>query len=120
MAKDGVSKYSLALVKRGSPVPHGILGGVSKYSLALVKPVGSTLKIPQRINTLIFILAIAFIWGLKTGEYLLEQGHQITIKHLKTRKAKLVSICRLGLDHIKYKLLNFLSLFEELKLLSCT
>ena len=78
------------------------------------------LKIPDRINTLIFILAIAFIWCLKTGEHLLENGHQIPIKQLKKRKARLVSIFRLGLDHIKHKLLNFLSLFVEIKFLSCT
>lgn len=74
----------------------------------------------ERINTLIFVLAIAFIWALKTGEFLLEQGHQIPIKDLKKRKAKLVSIFRLGLDFIKHKLLNFLSLFLEIGLLSCT
>jgi len=74
----------------------------------------------DRINTLIFILAIAFIWALKTGEFLLEEGHKIPIKQLKNRKAKLVSIFRFGLDYIKHKLLNFLSLFNEIRLLSCT
>jgi len=74
----------------------------------------------ERIDTLIFVLAIAFIWAFKTGENLLAKGHQIPIKHLKKRKAKLVSIFRLGLDHIKYKLLNFLSVFLEIRLLSCT
>jgi len=74
----------------------------------------------ERINTLIFILALAFIWALKTGEFLLEKGHQIPIKQLKNRRAKLVSIFRLGLDYIKHKLLNFLSLFNEIGLLSCT
>lgn len=74
----------------------------------------------ERINTLIFILAIAFIWALKTGEVLLDQGHQIPVKQLKNRRAKLFSIFRLGLDYIKHKLLNFLSLFTEIGLLSCT
>lgn len=74
----------------------------------------------ERINTLVFILAIAFIWALKTGEILLEKGHQIPIKNLKTRKARLLSIFRVGLDFIKHKLLNFLSLFNQIGLLSCT
>lgn len=74
----------------------------------------------ERINTLIFILALAFIWALKTGEMLLEKGHQIHIKYFKKRRAKLISIFRLGLDHIKHKLLNFLSLFDEIHFLSCT
>lgn len=74
----------------------------------------------ERINTLIYILAIAFIWALKTGEYLLEKGHQIPIKQLEKRRTKLFSIFRIGLDYIKHKLLNFLSLFNEIGLLSCT
>lgn len=74
----------------------------------------------ERINTLIYILAIAFIWALRTGEFLLEKGHQIPLKTLKKRKAKLFSIFRIGLDYIKHKLLNFLSLFFEIQLLSCT
>lgn len=80
-------------------------------------------KLP-RINTLIFILAIAFIWALKTGEYQIENGHQIPIKHFsnqgENRRAKLFSIFRIGLDHLKERLLNFLNLNQEIKLLSCT
>ena len=78
----------------------------------------------ERINTLIYILAIAFIWALKTGEYLLDKGHQIPIKQLEKRKARLYSIFRIGLDYIKTKLLNFLSmdinLYYQIGLLSCT
>jgi len=74
----------------------------------------------NRINTLIYILAIAFIWAMIVGENLIDQGHQIPIKQLKKRKAKLISIFRCGLDYLKRKLLNFLSLFNEIGLLSCT
>lgn len=74
----------------------------------------------DRINTMCFIMAIAFIWAFKTGEFLLEKGHQIPIKQLKNRKAKLKSIFRIGLDFLKHKLLNFLSLFNHIGLLSCT
>ena len=74
----------------------------------------------ERVNTLIYILAIAFIWALKTGELLLDNGHQIPLKTIKNRKAKLFSIFRIGLDYIKHKLLNFLSLYFEIGLLSCT
>lgn len=74
----------------------------------------------DRINTLVFILAIAFIWALKTGEILLENGHQVPIKKLEKRKARLFSIFRIGLDFIKHKLLNFLSLINHTGLLSCT
>lgn len=78
------------------------------------------LKALERIDAVMFILAIAFVWCLKTGEYLLENGHQVPLKQLERRKAKLVSIFRLGLDHLKHKLLNFLSLYLEIKFLSCT
>lgn len=74
----------------------------------------------ERINTLIFILALAFIWALRTGEMLLDHGHQIRIKYFKKRRAKLFSIFRLGLDHLRSRLLNILSLFNEIHFLSCT
>lgn len=74
----------------------------------------------DRINTLVYILAIAFIWALKTGEFLIDNGHQIPIKKLKNHKARLFSIFRIGLDHLKHKLLNFLSLYNEILFLSCT
>jgi len=74
----------------------------------------------ERIDTLCFILAIAFIWAFKTGEFLLDNGHQIPIKQLRKQKIKLKSIFRVGLDFIKHKLLNFLSLLHHIALLSCT
>lgn len=74
----------------------------------------------ERIDTLIFILALAFVWALRTGEMLLEQGHQIPIKYFKKRRAKLISIFRLGLDHLRSRLLNISSLFNEILFLSCT
>lgn len=73
-----------------------------------------------RISNLVFLIAIAFCWALKTGELLLENGHQIPLKRLKMRKAKLYSIFRIGLDRLKKLLLNFLSVFSEIKILSCT
>lgn len=74
----------------------------------------------ERINTLMFILAIAFIWALKIGEFLLENGHQIPLKKLKNRTAKLFSSFRIGLDYIKHKLLNHLDFEQDIMRLSCT
>jgi len=34
----------------------------------------------ERIDTLFFVIAIAYIWALKTGEFLIKNGHQIPIK----------------------------------------
>lgn len=74
----------------------------------------------DRVSNLVFLIAIAFCWAMKTGETLLENGHQIPIKKLKNRRAKLFSIFRIGLDRLKELLLNFLSLTYEIGLLSCT
>jgi len=74
----------------------------------------------DRLFNLIFLIAIAFIWALKTGEWLIDHGHQVTIKRLRKRKAKLRSIFRVGLDHLQTKLLNFLTILDEIRLLSCT
>jgi len=74
----------------------------------------------DRIYTIVFLIAIAFVWALKAGEMVIKKGYQIPIKDLKTRKAKLFSIFRVGLDYLRERLLNFLSVFAEIKLLSCT
>jgi hypothetical protein len=74
----------------------------------------------DRVSNIVFLLAIAFCWAMKTGEMLLDKGHQISIKKLKKRKAKLYSIFRIGLDRLKEFLLNFLSITYEIGLLSCT
>ena len=65
-------------------------------------------QIDQRINTMIFVLALALCWAVKTGEWLLEQGCSIPIKKLKERQEKLYSIFRIGLDHLKVHMLNHL------------
>lgn len=74
----------------------------------------------SRISNIIFLIAIAFCWALKTGEHLLDNGHQIPIKNIKNRRTKLYSIFRIGFDRLKEILLNFLDLQVEIKLLSCT
>lgn len=75
---------------------------------------------PDRISNIVFLIAIAFCWALKTGEHLLDNGHQIPIKKLKKRRARLFSIFRIGLDRLKELLLNFFNLNIEIRLLSCT
>ena len=74
----------------------------------------------DRLSNIVFLIAIAFCWAMKTGETILENGHQIPIKKLKNRRAKLYSIFRIGLDRLKELLLNFLSITYEIQLLSCT
>lgn len=74
----------------------------------------------DRIFNLMFLIAIAFIWAIKTGEWLIKNGYKIPIKKLENRKAKLYSIFRIGFDHLQERLLNFLTILDEIRLLSCT
>ena len=74
----------------------------------------------ERLFNLMFLIALAFIWAIKTGEWLLENGYQIPIKKLKNRTVKLYSIFRVGFDHLQELLLNFLTFNNEIRLLSCT
>jgi hypothetical protein len=74
----------------------------------------------DRIFVLLFLIALAFIWAIKTGEWLLENGHKIPIKKLKKRRAKLYSLFRIGFDHLQERLLNIIAIWDEIKVLSCT
>ena len=70
----------------------------------------------ERIFNLMFLIALAFVWALKTGEWLIQNGTAIPIKKLQKRRAKLYSIFRLGFDHLQERLLNFLSIHLEIRL----
>ncbi|MGB3777137.1 MAG: hypothetical protein WA960_02175, partial [Tunicatimonas sp.] len=74
----------------------------------------------QRINTMIFVLALALCWAVKTGEWLLEQGYRIPVKNLEKRQEKLFSLFRIGLDQLKVHMINHLSFKHLIPLLSCT
>ncbi len=73
----------------------------------------------ERINIMIFVLAFALCWAVKTGEWLLEQGVTIPLKKLEERKEKLYSIFRLGLDQLKVHMLNPHDFRPLIPLLSC-
>jgi hypothetical protein len=74
----------------------------------------------DRINTLMFVLAIAFIWAFKTGEWMIENGKRIPIKYVRKRKTKLYSIFRFGLDLIRQLIINNRGIRAQIRLLSCT
>lgn len=76
--------------------------------------------IDQRINIMIFVLALALCWAVKTGEWLLEQGYSIPIKKLEKRQEKLYSLFRVGLDKLKVHMLQHLEFKPLIPLLSCT
>lgn len=74
----------------------------------------------DRLSNLGYLISIAFSWSLKTGNKMIEKGYQIPIKQLKSRKTKLFSIFRIGLDYLRERFLNFLASFEDILILSCT
>ncbi|MEM9829737.1 MAG: IS4 family transposase [Bacteroidota bacterium] len=74
----------------------------------------------ERINTMIFVLALTLCWAIKTGEWLLEQGYTMPIKTLKERKEHLYSLFRIGLDQLKVLMLHHLDFKHLIPLLSCT
>lgn len=74
----------------------------------------------ERINTLIYLLGIAFIWAFKIGEIMVQKEGRITVKWVKDRRTKLYSIFRIGLDRLRLNILNNLGLKAEISFLSCT
>lgn len=74
----------------------------------------------ERLSTLVFVLSIAFIWAFQTGILLTEKG--ILIRKIKTnnRTIALKSIFRHGFDFLTAKITGNASIYEQIKLLSCT
>lgn len=77
-------------------------------------------RIDERIKIMVFVLALALCWAVKTGEWLLEQGYSIPIKKLEKRQEKLYSLFRIGLDKLKVLMLQHLDFKPLIPLLSCT
>ncbi len=62
---------------------------------------------PKRIKTLLYVLAMAVIWAVKTGQYLIQNDRLIPLKTLKNKtQQQLKSVFRWGLDQIQNILLN--------------
>ncbi len=74
----------------------------------------------DRINTLTFIIALCFIWSIKTGEYLIENGYKIPIKAFKDTKRKAKSIFKIGLEELAKKIFLNQEIQPKILFLSCT
>lgn len=71
----------------------------------------------KRIKTLIYILAMALIWAVKTGQWLIKNDKPIPVKKFKDgTQQKLKSVFRWGLDYIQNTLLNSLDYQDIIKL----
>lgn len=74
----------------------------------------------KSIQKMIFFLSLAYIWAIKTGEWLVEKGVKIPLKMVNERLTKLYSTFRIGLDHLRVKCIHKLDMDDLMILLSCT
>ena len=79
------------------------------------------LKHLDRINTLLVVVSLAFLWALKVGEFVHRQLKPVP---LKSHGRKKKSSFRAGLDYLRHLLANSVTRSRELnscfRLLSCT
>ncbi len=79
------------------------------------------LKHLDRINTLLVVVSLAFLWALKVGEFVHCQLKPVPIKSHGRRQK---SLFRTGLDYLRHTLTNSLTKKHDLdtcfRLLSCT
>ena len=77
---------------------------------------------PERISRLLALLALAFLWAVQTGAWLIIRGKTAPFK--KTLNRPLKSIFRHGLDRLRELLLNPIEKLQEFmqlpEFLSCT
>ena len=75
----------------------------------------------ERIDTLLTVVSLAFLWALKVGEFVHAQLKPIPIK---THGRRQKSLFRTGLDHLRHSLANAAAKKIELErcysVLSCT
>ena len=80
------------------------------------------LKDPERISKLLALLALAFLWAVQAGAWLITRGKAVPFK--KTLRRPLKSIFRHGLDYLREMLFNPIDNLQELmrllEFLSCT
>jgi hypothetical protein len=75
------------------------------------------LNLARRLKTLIFVLAIAAVWALRTGQWLIKQGKLIPLKQYKDQsKQRWKSLFRWGLDHLQNIALNNLDFKHVIQL----
>jgi len=74
----------------------------------------------HRIRTLLFLLAIALVWAIGAGQWLVSNGRKIPVKKLKTGSQPLNSLFMHGLNHLQNIDLNDAHSQKLDKLLYCT
>lgn len=74
----------------------------------------------QRIRRLLFMLSIALVWALETGQWLLATGRKRASRQFNGQVRYLYSLFRWGLDELRDRVLNNKSIHSLIPVLSCT
>ena len=74
----------------------------------------------ESIKTMIFLLAIAYLWAIKIGEWLIENVIDMPIRTVKGKTKKLYSIFKIGLIHLRIAIFSMANVTKLIRLLSCT
>ena len=74
----------------------------------------------ERIKTMIFILSMAYVWAVLTGEWLVKNGLKIPLKRINGKLRKQHSLFRVGLDTLRASLITNAQMTHLIRLLSCT
>lgn len=74
----------------------------------------------QRIRRLLFVLSMALVWAVETGQWLLGQSQKRATRNLAGQLRYLYSLFRWGLDELRDRVLNDKPLLSLIPILSCT
>ena len=74
----------------------------------------------ESIKKMIFLLAIAYIWVIKIGEWLIENVIDMPIRTVNGKTKKLYSIFKIGLIHLRIAIFSMTNVTKLIRLLSCT
>jgi len=74
----------------------------------------------ESTKTMIFLLAIAYLWAIKIGEWLIENVIDMPIRTVKGKTKKLYSIFKIGLIHLRIAIFSMANVTKLIRLLSCT
>lgn len=75
---------------------------------------------PARLQTLLFVLALASTWAVEVGQWLIEQGVPLRLIWVEQQQRKAKSLFRHGLDHLQQVALHGWDYKALIQLLSCT
>lgn len=74
----------------------------------------------HRIRRLMFVLSMALVWAVETGQWLLKEGQKRATRWVDDQLRYLYSLFRWGLDELRDRVLNNKPINKLMPVLSCT